>query len=115
MDTTSDAAQAAVFTPQHKEFVENNGYLLIKNALPADVVAEIDGFVAAHSECGTGPGGVHVELTGDAVTECLGGSDQIRDTDLEQAFETLCDPRLNGRQSLDLAFRVAELLTDRAW
>ena len=78
-----------------------------------DVLAEINGFFAAHSECGTWPGGVHVELTGDAVTECLGGSDQI--TDLEQAFETLCDPRLNGRQSLDLAFRVAELLTDRAW
>lgn len=80
-----------------------------------DVLAEINGFFAVHSECGTWPGGVHVELTGDAVTECLGGSDQIRDTDLEQAFETLCDPRLNGRQSLDLAFRVAELLTDRAW
>ena len=79
-----------------------------------DVLAEIGGFFAVHSECGTWPGGVHVELTGDAVTECLGGSDQISDADLETAFETLCDPRLNGRQSVDLAFRVAELLADRA-
>lgn len=78
-----------------------------------DVLAEISGFFAAHSECGTWPGGVHVELTGDAVTECLGGSDEISDADLTQRFETLCDPRLNGRQSLDLAFRVAELLTNR--
>ncbi len=79
-----------------------------------DVLAEIGGFFAAHTACGTWPGGVHVELTGDAVTECIGGADQILDADLEQAFETLCDPRLNGRQSVDLAFRVAEMLSDRS-
>ena len=78
-----------------------------------DVLAEISAFFAAHTERGTWPGGIHVELTGDAVTECLGGSDGIREPDLEQAFETLCDPRLNGRQSVDLAFRVAELLSAR--
>ena len=62
---------------------------------------------------GTWPGGIHVELTGDAVTECLGGGDGLDDEDLDQAYETMCDPRLNGRQSVDLAFRVAELLRAR--
>jgi len=75
-----------------------------------DVLKEIGGFFAAHREEGTWPGGVHVELTGDAVTECLGGGDGLVDGDLERAYETMCDPRLNGRQSVDLAFRVAELL-----
>ena len=78
-----------------------------------DVLAEISGFFAAHESCGTWPGGVHVELTGDVVTECVGGADDISHEDLEQAFETLCDPRLNGRQSVDLAFRVAEMLSER--
>ena len=76
-----------------------------------EVLAEIGAFFSAHKACGTWPGGVHVELTGDAVTECVGGADDISDADLEHAFETLCDPRLNGRQSVDLAFRVAEMLT----
>ncbi len=78
-----------------------------------DVLAEISGFFAAHESCGTWPGGVHVELTGDAVTECVGGGDDISHEDLERAFETLCDPRLNGRQSVDLAFRVGEMLAGR--
>jgi 3-deoxy-7-phosphoheptulonate synthase len=74
------------------------------------VLAEIAGFFAAHRAEGTWPGGVHVELTGDDVTECLGGAEEILDADLDDRYETMCDPRLNGRQSLDLAFRVAELL-----
>ena len=74
------------------------------------VLAEIAGFFAAHRAEGTWPGGVHVELTGDDVTECLGGAEEILDADLDARYETMCDPRLNGRQSLDLAFRVAELL-----
>ena len=78
-----------------------------------DVLGEISDFFACHRACGTWPGGVHVELTGDAVTECVGGADDISHEDLPQAFETLCDPRLNGRQSVDLAFRVAEMLADR--
>ncbi|MEJ7724588.1 MAG: class II 3-deoxy-7-phosphoheptulonate synthase [Ilumatobacteraceae bacterium] len=76
------------------------------------VVAEIDGFVRAHRAEGTWPGGIHVELTGDAVTECLGGSDAVSEDQLDHRYETMCDPRLNGRQSLDLAFRVAELITN---
>ncbi|CAN5619598.1 3-deoxy-7-phosphoheptulonate synthase class II [soil metagenome] len=75
-----------------------------------DILAEIAGFFAAHQSEGTWPGGVHVELTGDDVTECLGGAEEILDTDLGSRYETMCDPRLNGRQSIDLAFAVAELL-----
>ena len=74
------------------------------------VLAEIAGFFAAHQAEGTWPGGVHVELTSDDVTECLGGAEEIFDADLDARYETICDPRLNGRQSLDLAFRVTELL-----
>jgi len=74
------------------------------------VLREIAGFFAAHRAEGTWPGGVHVELTGDDVTECLGGVEEILDADLDTRYETMCDPRLNGRQSLDLAFQVAELL-----
>ena len=70
-------------------------------------------FFAAHDAEGTWPGGVHVELTGDDVTECLGGAEEILDADLGTRYETMCDPRLNARQSLDLAFRVAELLQER--
>jgi 3-deoxy-7-phosphoheptulonate synthase len=74
------------------------------------VLREIAGFFAAHRAEGTWPGGVHVELTSDDVTECLGGAEEILDEHLDARYETMCDPRLNGRQSLDLAFRVAELL-----
>ncbi|MGI8683931.1 MAG: class II 3-deoxy-7-phosphoheptulonate synthase [Acidimicrobiales bacterium] len=73
-----------------------------------DVMGEIEQFFAACRAEGTWPGGVHVELTGDDVTECLGGAEEI--LDLEVRYTSACDPRLNGRQSLDLAFRVAELL-----
>jgi 3-deoxy-7-phosphoheptulonate synthase len=75
-----------------------------------DILAEIAGFFAAHDSEGTWPGGVHVELTGDDVTECLGGAEAILDEHLGSRYETMCDPRLNGRQSIDLAFAVAELL-----
>jgi 3-deoxy-7-phosphoheptulonate synthase len=75
-----------------------------------DVLAEIAGFFRAHAVAETWPGGVHIELTGDDVTECLGGSTEILNEDLDSRYETMCDPRLNARQSLDLAFRVAELL-----
>ena len=74
------------------------------------VMDEIAGFFASHHAVGTWPGGIHVELTGDDVTECLGGGEDLGDDELELRYETMCDPRLNGRQSLDLAFRAAELL-----
>lgn len=75
-----------------------------------DIMAELTTFFRVHSEEGSWPGGVHVELTGDDVTECLGGAEEITEGDLHQRYTTTCDPRLNARQSLDLAFRVAELL-----
>ncbi|MHB8439647.1 MAG: class II 3-deoxy-7-phosphoheptulonate synthase [Acidimicrobiales bacterium] len=75
-----------------------------------DILAEIRGFFDAHQQAGTWPGGVHVELTGDDVTECLGGFGDILEDQLDERYTTMCDPRLNARQSIDLAFRVAELL-----
>jgi 3-deoxy-7-phosphoheptulonate synthase len=75
-----------------------------------DIVNEIAGFVRAHNAEGTWPGGIHVELTGDDVTECTGGADDLTNDDLDNRYHTICDPRLNGRQGLDLAFRVAELI-----
>ena len=77
-----------------------------------DILTEIKGFFQAHAQEGTWPGGVHVELTGDDVTECLGGMEDIVEDQLHQRYTTACDPRLNARQSLDLAFRVAEFLRD---
>ncbi len=74
------------------------------------VLAEIGEFFTVCRAEGVWPGGVHVELTGDNVTECLGGAEEIIEDHLELRYTTTCDPRLNGRQSLDLAFRVAELL-----
>lgn len=75
-----------------------------------DVLAEVNGFFDAHDQVGTWAGGIHVELTGDDVTECLGGGHELSDADLGLRYETMCDPRLNGAQGLDLAFRVAEHL-----
>ncbi|WP_193596337.1 class II 3-deoxy-7-phosphoheptulonate synthase [Microbacterium sp. YJN-G] len=78
-----------------------------------DVVDEVRGFFEAHRAIGTFPGGIHVELTGDDVTECLGGSEQIDEDTLATRYESLCDPRLNHMQSLELAFLVAEELEKR--
>ena len=78
-----------------------------------EILREIAGFVRSCRAEGVWPGGIHVELTGDNVTECLGGADELSDADLDHRYETVCDPRLNARQSLDLAFRLAELITGR--
>jgi 3-deoxy-7-phosphoheptulonate synthase len=75
-----------------------------------DVMQELRGFFAACDDACVWPGGVHIELTGENVTECLGGSEAVLGGDLEQRYESECDPRLNARQSLDLAFQTAELL-----
>ena len=76
-----------------------------------DVVDEVRGFFEVHEALGTVPGGIHVELTGNDVTECLGGSEKILDADLNLRYESVCDPRLNHQQSLELAFVVAEMLS----
>jgi len=78
-----------------------------------DVLDEVAGFFEVHRGLGTHPGGIHVEFIADDVTECIGGGHEIVEGDLEQRYETACDPRLNRRQSLDLAFLVAELLSAR--
>jgi len=77
------------------------------------ILAEVRGFFDAHAAEGTWAGGVHVEMTGHAVTECIGGAHGLSMTDLEKRYETFCDPRLNAEQSLELAFLVAEELKAR--
>jgi 3-deoxy-7-phosphoheptulonate synthase len=74
-----------------------------------DVLDEVAGFFEVHRALGTYPGGIHIEFTGDDVTECIGGGHRIAESDLSHRYETACDPRLNRGQSLDLAFRVADL------
>jgi 3-deoxy-7-phosphoheptulonate synthase len=73
-----------------------------------DIVAELNGFVEACRGEGVWPGGVHLEFTGEHVTECLGGAQAVLEEDLSDRYDTLCDPRLNARQALDLAFDLAE-------
>ena len=88
-----------------------NGY---KSRRFDDVMDEVQGFFEVHRDLGTHPGGLHVELTGDDVAECLGGSEQIDEATLETRYESVCDPRLNHMQSLELAFLVAEQLVETA-
>lgn len=75
-----------------------------------DVMEEVKGFFEVHKAKGTHPGGIHIELTGDDVTECLGGIAGVSEDDLPFRYETACDPRLNRVQSLELAFQVADML-----
>jgi 3-deoxy-7-phosphoheptulonate synthase len=77
------------------------------------IMAELERFFAACWREGAWPGGVHLEFTGEDVTECLGGAEAVLEEQLSHRYETLCDPRLNARQSLDVAFRVAELMRER--
>ncbi|GAB4053122.1 class II 3-deoxy-7-phosphoheptulonate synthase [Catellatospora paridis] len=74
------------------------------------IVDEVLGYFEVHKMLGTHPGGIHIELTGEDVTECLGGAQALVDSDLPGRYETACDPRLNTQQSLELAFLVAEML-----
>jgi 3-deoxy-7-phosphoheptulonate synthase len=97
-----------VCDPMHGNTITAEGG--VKTRRFDDIFTELRGFFAAHRQVGTWPGGVHVELTGDDVTECLGGVEDIVEGQLGQRYTSACDPRLNARQSLDLAFAVAELL-----
>jgi 3-deoxy-7-phosphoheptulonate synthase len=109
--TKSGASVLWVCDPMHgNTFESKNGY---KTRNFEDVLAEVRGFFEVHKKLGTHPGGIHIELTGDDVTECLGGGDQVSEKDLESRYETACDPRLNHSQSLELSFLVAEMLRDR--
>jgi 3-deoxy-7-phosphoheptulonate synthase len=94
--------------PMHGNTMESsNGY---KTRHFDRIVDEVLGYFEVHRELGTHPGGLHVELTGEDVTECLGGAQAIEDSNLPDRYETACDPRLNTQQSLELAFLVAEML-----
>ncbi|GGK26319.1 phospho-2-dehydro-3-deoxyheptonate aldolase [Pilimelia terevasa] len=94
--------------PMHGNTQESsNGY---KTRHFDRIVDEVLGYFEVHRARGTHPGGLHVELTGEDVTECLGGAQAIEDGDLPGRYETACDPRLNTQQSLELAFLVAEML-----
>jgi 3-deoxy-7-phosphoheptulonate synthase len=105
--TASGARVAWICDPMHGNTIEApNGQ---KTRHVEDILAEVTGFFEVHRSLGTHPGGIHIEFTGDDVTECVGGSHGLTEDDLTFRYETACDPRLNRGQSLDLAFRVAEL------
>lgn len=107
--TASGAAVTWICDPMHGNTFESaSGY---KTRDFEDVVDEVRGFFEVHQGLGTVPGGLHVELTGNDVTECIGGAEKILDADLNKRYETVCDPRLNHQQSLELAFLVAEMLS----
>ena len=100
---------AWVCDPMHGNTFETaTGY---KTRAFSQVADELNGFFDVHEELGTWPGGVHVELTGDDVTECVGGVGELAEADLSNRYETACDPRLNRNQSLELAFLIADRLT----
>jgi 3-deoxy-7-phosphoheptulonate synthase len=109
--TASGAQVLWVSDPMHGNTIESaSGY---KTRRFDDVIDEVRGFFEVHEALGTVPGGLHVELTGDDVTECLGGAEEIDDAALSVRYETVCDPRLNHQQSLEMAFLVAEMLGAR--
>ena len=106
--TAAGVEVAWVCDPMHGNTYETStGY---KTRRFDDVIEEVQGFFDVHRSVGTWPGGVHVELTGDDVTECVGGGESVAEVDLGNRYESVCDPRLNRVQSLELAFLVAEML-----
>ena len=110
--TASGAQVLWVCDPMHGNTYEApSGY---KTRKFDDVMDEIAGFFEVHKALGTHPGGIHVELTGDDVTECVGGGEHISHDDLATRYESACDPRLNHTQSLEVSFLVAEMLRDRS-
>jgi len=110
LEAVRDAGHPVVWTcdPMHGNTFTSDGGR--KTRRFDDILKELRGFFDAHHGAGTWPGGVHVELTGDDVTECLGGFGDILEDQLHLRYTTTCDPRLNARQAIDLSFRVAELL-----
>lgn len=107
----SGAQVVWVTDPMHGNTVTSqNGY---KTRRFEDVMDEVRGFFDVHRAMGTVPGGLHVEMTGDDVAECLGGADPIREEQFDELYESVCDPRLNHAQSLEMAFLVSEHLAHR--
>ncbi len=94
--------------PMHGNTVESSHGLKTRHF--DQIVDEVLGFFEVHHSLGTHPGGIHIELTGEDVTECLGGAQDIVDAELVHRYHTACDPRLNTQQSLELAFLIADML-----
>jgi 3-deoxy-7-phosphoheptulonate synthase len=108
--TASGHQVAWVTDPMHgNTFETSTGY---KTRKFDDVIDEVRGFFDVHRSLGTWPGGLHVELTGGDVTECVGGGEALDEHALQHRYESVCDPRLNRTQSLELAFLVAEMLRE---
>jgi 3-deoxy-7-phosphoheptulonate synthase len=108
--TTQDSGHPVLWVcdPMHgNTFLADNGR---KTRHFDDIISEVDSFFSIHRKLGSWPGGIHIELTGVDVTECLGGTEEVLQDHLDLRYETACDPRLNAKQSLDLAFEVANLL-----
>ncbi len=106
--TAAGVSVGWVSDPMHgNTFETSTGY---KTRNFDDVIDEVQGFFEVHHALGTWPGGLHVELTGGDVTECLGGGEALDEAGLQHRYESVCDPRLNRTQSLELAFLVAEML-----
>ncbi|MBT9558487.1 MAG: 3-deoxy-7-phosphoheptulonate synthase class II [Myxococcales bacterium] len=97
--------------PMHGNTVRSS--VGLKTRAFEDIISEVKGFFAAHEAVGTHPGGLHIEMTGQNVTECLGGGDAITEDRLGHRYHTHCDPRLNANQALELAFLIAEKLAAR--
>ena len=97
--------------PMHGNTIKSqNGY---KTRQFKTIINELESFFNIHMSSNTIPGGVHIELTGENVTECLGGINDIKDKDLDLRYETACDPRLNNEQSLEIAFLISKLIKQR--
>ncbi|WP_062133419.1 class II 3-deoxy-7-phosphoheptulonate synthase [Demequina aestuarii] len=113
VEAVRDAGLAVTWLtdPMHgNTFTSESGY---KTRRFDTILDEVTGFFEVHRAAGTIPGGMHVELTGDDVTEVMGGTEDIDDEGLARRYETKVDPRLNHQQSLELAFQVSELLSAR--
>jgi 3-deoxy-7-phosphoheptulonate synthase len=97
--------------PMHGNTISTSGGVKTRNF--DSILAEVHGFFDVFADAGARPGGVHVEMTGQPVTECVGGAHRLTEADLGERYETFCDPRLNAEQSLELAFLVSAALKDR--
>jgi 3-deoxy-7-phosphoheptulonate synthase len=97
--------------PMHgNTMVSSNGY---KTRAVDKILTEVKGFFDVHDAEGTYAGGIHFEMTGQDVTECIGGAQAITETALADRYHTHCDPRLNASQALELAFLIAQALKRR--
>lgn len=112
VEAVASAGQTVVWVcdPMHGNTEDVCGY---KTRRFENIRAEVEAFFDVHEAMGTVPGGIHLEMTGDNVTECIGGGSAVSETDLDSRYHTHCDPRLNAEQALELSFYVASRLRQR--